>query len=199
MAAGFAWRPACQSSWSRCRSRSTISFFFLSFFFDPATVRIVKGTATPDLEFFRNFFFPDSGDIEEHSCGRPGPRAALSASQSASIGSLLRQARWCCIWFIKKGGRVILLAWPDFSNFTTAEVKPAISSLSSRYGTAHRRSCEHASAYLGLHFKPKSYHSRHFDRTTYNTVCIFSVFVCSLVGSLPDDALKLMAKYCTFD
>ena len=73
--------------------------------------------------------FPTTGgDIEEHSCGRPGPRAALSASQSASIGSLLRQARWCCIWFIKKGGRVILLAWPDFSNFTTAEVKRTMSS-----------------------------------------------------------------------
>ena len=32
MAAGFAWRPACQSSWSRCRPRS-IRFFFQSFFF----------------------------------------------------------------------------------------------------------------------------------------------------------------------
>ena len=75
--------------------------------------------------------FPTTGgDIEEPSCGRPRPRAALLASQSASIGSLLRQARWCCIWSIKKGGRVILLAWPDFSNFTTAEVKPTISSLS---------------------------------------------------------------------
>ena len=62
--------------------------------------------------------------------------AAGPASQSASIGNLLRQARRCRIWSIKKGGRVILLARPDFSNFTTAEVKPTMSSWSCRYQKA---------------------------------------------------------------
>ena len=90
---------------------------------------LLRGTAAVASmpQDFEQFPTTD-GDIEEPSCGRPGPRAALSASQSASIGSLLRQARWCCVWSIKKGGRVILLAWPDFSNFTTAEVKRTISS-----------------------------------------------------------------------
>ena len=37
---------------------------------------------------------------------------------------------------LRRGGRVILLARPDFSNFTTAEVKPTMSSWSCRYQKA---------------------------------------------------------------
>ena len=37
---------------------------------------------------------------------------------------------------LRRGGRVILLARPDFSNFTTAEVKPTLSSWSCRYQKA---------------------------------------------------------------